>query len=207
MCTWGWHITHCLQPVFIKARCTVSWECKAARPPAYPLQQLPAFSPAAACSWNCTMQRHDAFSHARAGLLLTTSFSLLSWEHDQLYGIFLELPFFLLPCLLHSFFELQQGCAEVSEEFSLASVPFSDGFGLVLLWPEDVQQSIQQPSHPQRSARSPAAQLLEQYWESRQQWWAWPCIMYVARTPENSPARLHSGSPIPGSMRIVKVRE
>lgn len=94
MCTWGWHIAHCLQPLFIKARCTMSWECKAAQPPAYPHQQLPAFSPAAACSWNCTMQRHDAFFHAKAGLCLTTSFSLLSWEHGHLYGLFLDLPFF-----------------------------------------------------------------------------------------------------------------
>lgn len=105
MCTWGWHITHCLQPLFTEAHCTRSWLCKAAQPPAFPHQHLPAFPPAAACSWNCPMQKHDALCHARAGPLFTTSFSLLSWEHDQLYGLFPELLFFLLSCLPRSRFK------------------------------------------------------------------------------------------------------
>lgn len=110
----------CLQPLITAARCTKSWESKAARLPAFPYQQLPAFSPAAACSWSCTMQRHDALSHARAGLLFTTSFSFPSWEHEHLYGLFQELTLFLLSCLPHSHFEHDQGHAEVSEEFPLA---------------------------------------------------------------------------------------
>lgn len=70
------------------------------------------------------MQRHDALSHARAGLLFTISFSFLSWEHEQLYGLFPELPLFLLSCLPHSHFEHDQGHAEVGEEFPLALSSF-----------------------------------------------------------------------------------
>lgn len=124
MCSWGWHITHCLQPLFTEALCTKSWEHKAVRPPAFPYQQPPAFSPAAVCSWNHIVQRRGALSHARAGLLFTTSFDLLSWEHDQLCGLFPELPLFLLSCLPHSHFEHDQGHVEVSEKFPLALSSF-----------------------------------------------------------------------------------
>lgn len=159
MCTWGWHITHCLQPLFTEARCTRSWECKAAWPPAFPHQQLPAFPPAVACSWNCTMQRHDTFSDARAGLLFTTSFSLLSWELDQL------LPrassqsscVFCCPVFHIHTSNITKGVLKSVRNFLWPSIPFSDGFGLVLLWPENVHQSIQQPPHPWRSAFCPAA--------------------------------------------------
>lgn len=82
---------------------------------------------------------------------------------------------------------------------------FSDGFGLDLLWPKHIQQSIHQPPDPQRSTGSPAAHLLAQYRESRQH----PCTVCGARTrsSETNPVHLHSGCPLAGSMRGVKVRE
>lgn len=80
--------------------------------------------------------------------------------------------FFCCPVFHTHTLNITKGVLKSVRNFLWPSFPFSNGFGLVLLWPENVQQSIQQPPHPQRSAHSPAAQQLEQCWESRQQWLA-----------------------------------
>lgn len=77
--------------------------------------------------------------------------------------------FFCCPVFHTHNLNITKGTLKSVRNFLWPSFPFSDGIGLVLLWPENVQQSIQQPPHPQRSAYSPAVQLLEKYWESRQQ--------------------------------------
>lgn len=69
------------------------------------------------------------------------------------------------PVLLSYTLNLTKCTMKSVRNFLWPLIPFSGDFGLVLLWPEHVQQSIQQPPCPQRSAGSPAAHLLAQYWE------------------------------------------
>lgn len=69
------------------------------------------------------------------------------------------------PVLPSHYLSLTKCVVKPVRNFLWPLVPFSGGFGLVLLWPEHAQQSVQQPPRPQRSAGSPAARLLAQCWK------------------------------------------